>query len=141
MIESRTREAPVRSFVPQWFLKVPVARTSGVLRSGRFRALPLISTFLLAGYLSLNLMAAFCMVEGPPSAHHHQAPLHHRHTPLCGWAHAVGSLVVTIAAVALVVFFPKAKYSFRLYAQTTRFLPGSSLFGRAPPSVLLRGIF
>jgi len=94
------------------------------------------SILLLAGYLSLNLMGTFCIVESHSSSHHHhQAPLQHQHTPLCSLAHSVGTLLVSIAGTALLVFFPRQTNSPFQYAQLTRLLLGSSLYGRAPPCI------
>ena len=92
----------------------------------------LISGLLLAGYLSFVLMTAVCPFGGQAPAHHHTGPIHHQHTPLCGWAHAVGSVFLVALSTVVFVLQRRGFLLFRVLF-TPGFLALPSRLGRAPP--------
>jgi len=102
-------------------------------REGVTPTSPLIAGFVLVGYIALMLLAAFCMTGVSSADHHHHGPLHHQHTPLCGWAHSVGAAFLVLFGVSLVVFLCKKRNPLRVDTVSPRLMIGLPLFGRAPP--------
>jgi hypothetical protein len=92
----------------------------------------LISGLLLAGYFSFVLMTAVCPFGGQAPVHQHAGPIHHQHTPLCGWAHAVGSVFLVALSTAVFVLQRRGVLTFRFFS-TPGCLALPSRLGRAPP--------
>lgn len=100
------------------------------------RSLPPIGSLLLAGYLLLILLTAVCIFGAQTPAHQHQGPIHHQHTPLCGWAHAVGAAVLLAFSSTLLCLYPRREMVFSDLLSVC-FSFRFPLYGRAPPKTFL----